>query len=126
MPSSRPASPGCGVRIQSAEWRAALRQQIQRVGIDHRGFATSQRSFEQRPRPLVPPEAGTDGEHVGALDQWLQFLALLDATTHEFGRSATIAATFSARVATVTSPAPTRKAASPAMRAAPAMPIRRR
>ena len=39
------------------------------------------------------------------------------------GRPAAIAATFSGATATVTSPAPTRRQASPARRAAPGMPL---
>ena len=73
MPSKRPASPGCGVRIQFEFEHGACASRVERIGIDDGGFVDFRSAvIEQRLRPLVLPKTRPDREHVGALDQRCQ------------------------------------------------------
>src|SRR6059058_2525217 len=122
--SSLPASPGCGVRIQSS--RAGAPCSASRFSASASTtsglplFSTAlSAATAHAERPSPGPTAMTSTRPSTSASA----VSPLKPTQMSSGRPAAIAATFSGATATVTSPAPTRRHASPASRAAPGMPL---
>ena len=110
-PSRRAASPGCGVRIQSSRLRAAIRASRFSASASMtsgRSLASTvsniARAHSSRPRP--GPIAMTSARSISGMQ-----LRLRCSTPRHIssGRARRWRATFSVRVATVTSPAPLRR-----------------
>ena len=60
-----------------------MREQSQRIGVDDRAPVAAERRLEHLPRPVVLPEARTERDDIGVLDQIRQFLRLAYAAAHE-------------------------------------------
>ena len=94
-----PASPGCGVRIQSSRAPLpALGEQIERVRIDHQRLVRGEHRLQRAARPARAPKPRADRDHVGALERPRRATPRrLSAEQISSGRPAAIAATFSGR-----------------------------
>ncbi len=124
IPSSLPASPGCGVRIQLSRARHFV------SAIRFRASASTTTGFSQRKTisraardQAVRPRPGPIARTLARSTASASALGSVRGRQISSGRPAAIAGTFSGATATVTSPAPTRRQASPAKRAAPGIPV---